>query len=56
MKKKHYRAYHIFPWNLHCLRRYSSFWNVPYKRAHTTEKTAPSRSWKKTATAIRVVC
>ena len=33
---------------------YSRFWNIPYKRAHTTETTALSRSWKKTAIGIRV--
>jgi len=27
---------------------------VPYTRAHTTETTALSRSWKKTTTAIGV--
>ena len=30
------------------------FYNVPYKRPHTTETTALSKSWKKTPTAIGV--
>jgi len=32
----------------------SLFWNVPYKRVHTTEGTALSRSWNKRPTAIVV--
>jgi hypothetical protein len=33
---------------------YSWFWNMPYQTVHTTDTTALSRSWQKTAIGIRV--
>jgi hypothetical protein len=33
---------------------WSLFWNVAYKRAHMSERTTLSRSWRKTPTVIRI--
>jgi len=45
----------IYSWeDMFVFDTHNLFRNVPYKRTHTNEPAALSRSWKKTATAIRV--